>query len=48
MEGVMDGSGWRELKLIRHWGDLLSDGEGPMTFWGEFVRLIGQGQIAPL
>ena len=44
----MDGLGWGELELIRHWRDLLSDGEGPMTLWSEFAHLIRQGQIAPL
>ena len=36
----MDGPGWGELELVRHWGDLFSDGERPITFWSEFARLI--------
>ena len=39
----MDGPGRGELELIRHWGYLLSDGEGSMTFWSEFAHLIRQG-----
>ena len=48
MEDIMDGPGRGKLELIRHWGDLLSDDEGPMTLWSEFARLIRQGQVGPL
>ena len=39
----MNGPGWRELEFVHHWGNLLSDGEGSMTFWSEFACLIRQG-----
>ena len=47
VEDVMDGPGRGKLEFIRHWRDLLSDGEGPMTLWSEFARLIRQGQVGP-
>ena len=43
VKDIMDGPGRRELEFVRHWGDLLSDGERPMTFRSEFARLIRQG-----
>ena len=43
VEDVMDGLGRGELEFVRYRGDLLSDGEGSMTFWSEFAHLIRQG-----
>ena len=41
----MDGPGCRQLELISDWRDPFCDGEGAMTSGGQFMRLIGEGQI---
>ena len=48
MEDIVNGPGRWELELISNGGYSFSDGEGSMTFGGQFARLIREGQILRL